>query len=249
MLKALRKEPDRRYVSVAQFSEDCERYLTGRPVLAGPDTVGYRTTKFLRRHWVGAAAAAAILVVVGVAGTALWFSQQRAERRFNDVRRLANTLVGELYDSIAEVPGSTSARQLLVTRALGYLDALSREAGRDTSLKVDLADAYQKIGDVQGTGKLANLGDVAGARASYGKLINLRSSVHEALATRQSAVALGLAHSRVGDLDLAQGKYAESVLSYQRALRALRRRSASRCLWERTLPKIERAWRAAAVSH
>ena len=148
-------------------------------MLAGPDTLGYRTTKFLRRHWVGASAAAAIVVVVAVAGTALWYSQQRAERRFNDVRQLANTLVGELYDSIAEVPGSTSARQLLVTRALGYLDALSREAGSDTSLKVDLADAYQKIGDVQGNPYVANLGDVAGARASYTKLVDLRSSIHQ----------------------------------------------------------------------
>jgi non-specific serine/threonine protein kinase/serine/threonine-protein kinase len=217
-LKALRKEPDRRYVSVAQLSEDCDRYLAGKPVLAGPDTVGYRATKFLRRHWVGASAVAALVVVVAVAGTALWYSQQRAERRFNDVRQLANSLVGELYDSIAEVPGSTSARQLLVRRALGYLDALSREAGRDTSLKVDLADAYQKIGDVQGNPYVGNLGDVAGARASYNKLIDLRSSIHDARVDRQSAVALGMAHSRVGDLDLAQGKYAEAVESYQRAL-------------------------------
>ncbi len=218
VLKALRKESDRRYVSVAQLNEDCGRYLTGNPVLAGPDTVGYRATKFVRRHWVGASAAAAVVAVVAVAGTALWFSQQRAERRFNDIRQLANTLVGELYDAIAEVPGSTSARQLLVTRALGYLDALSREAGRDTSLKVDLADAYQKIGDVQGNPYVANLGDVTGARASYGKLVDLRSSIHQALANRQSAVALGMAHSRIGDLDLAQGKYADAVESYQRAL-------------------------------
>jgi serine/threonine protein kinase len=217
-LKALRKEPDRRYVSVAQLSEDCERYLTGKPVLAGPDTLGYRTTKFLRRHWVGASAAAAIVVTIAAAGTALWYSQQRAERRFNDVRQLANSLVGELYDSIAEVPGSTAARQLLVTRALGYLDALSREAGNDTSLKVDLADAYQKIGDVQGNPYVANLGDVGGARASYTKLVDLRSSIHEARGDRQSAVALGMAHSRLGDLDLAQAKYAEAVESYQRAL-------------------------------
>jgi tetratricopeptide (TPR) repeat protein len=218
VMKALRKEPDRRYVSVAQLSEDCERYLTGKPVLAGPDTVAYRATKFVRRHWVGASAAAAIVVVIAAAATALWYSQQRAERRFNDVRQLANSLVGELYDAIAEVPGSTSARQLLVTRALGYLDALSREAGSDTSLKVDLADAYQKIGDVQGNPYVANLGDVAGARASYAKLVDLRSSIHVARTDGPSAVALGRAHSRLGDLDLAQGKYAEAVESYQRAL-------------------------------
>ena len=218
VLKALRKEPDRRYGSVAQLNEDCERYLTGKPVLAGPDTVGYRATKFLRRHWVGASAAAAIAVIVAGAGTALWYSQQRAERRFNDLRQLANSLVGELYDSIAEVPGSTATRQLLVKRALGYLDALSREAGRDTSLRIDLADAYQKIGDVQGNPYVANLGDVAGARASYEKLLGLRTSIHDARGDRPSAIALGQAHSRIGDLDLGQGKYADSVESYQRAL-------------------------------
>lgn len=85
-------------------------------------------------------------------------------------------------------------------------------------MKGDLADAYQKIGDVQGNPYVANLGDVAGARASYTKLIDLRTSIHDARADRQSALALGQAHSRVGDLDLAQGKYAESVESYQRAL-------------------------------
>ncbi len=217
-LKALRKEPDRRYVSVAQLSEDCERYLTGEPVLAGPDTVGYRATKFLRRHWMGASAAAAIVVIVTVAGTALWYAQQRAERRFNDVRQLANSLVGELYDAIAEVPGSTAARQLLVTRALGYLDALWREAGSDTSLALDLADAYQKIGDVQGNPYSANLGDVTGARASYTKLVDLRTSIHGARDDQESAAALGRAHSRIGDLDLAQGRYGDAVGSYERAL-------------------------------
>ena len=217
-LKALRKEPDRRYASVAQLSEDCERYLAGEPVLAGPDTFRYRASKFLRRHWIGASAAAAIVLIIIATSTAIWYQRQRAERRFNDVRRLANTLVGELYDAIAEVPGSTSARQLLVTRALGYLDALAREAGNDTSLKVDLADAYQKIGDVQGNPYGANLGDVLGARASYTKLKDLRLAVYESSGReRQAALALGRAHARLGDLDLAQGKYGEAVESYQRA--------------------------------
>ncbi|MEQ1910572.1 MAG: serine/threonine-protein kinase [Vicinamibacterales bacterium] len=217
-LKALRKEPGRRYVSAAQLSEDCERYLTGQAVLAAPDSVRYRTSKFIRRHFVGVAAAAVIAVTLSGAGAVVWYQRQRAERRFNDVRQLANTLVGELYDAIAEVPGTTTARKLLVTRALGYLDALGREAGNDLSLKRDLADAYQKIGDVQGNPYGANLGDVPGARDSYNKLVDLRSAIHEASRrNRQSAIALGRAYSRVGDLDLAQGEYPRAVESYQRA--------------------------------
>ena len=47
---ALRKEPERRYASVEQLSEDLRRHLAGRPVLARPDTLRYRAEKFVRRH-------------------------------------------------------------------------------------------------------------------------------------------------------------------------------------------------------
>jgi serine/threonine-protein kinase len=58
VMKALRREPERRYASVAAFAEDVERYLAGRPVLARPDSLGYRTRKFVGRHRLGVAAAA-----------------------------------------------------------------------------------------------------------------------------------------------------------------------------------------------
>ena len=46
VLKALRKEPERRYSSAEQFSDDVSRYLEGRPVLAAPDSPNYRLGKF-----------------------------------------------------------------------------------------------------------------------------------------------------------------------------------------------------------
>jgi serine/threonine protein kinase/tetratricopeptide (TPR) repeat protein len=70
VMKALRKEPERRYGSVAEFSQDIERYLTGRPVRARKSTVAYRGGRFLHRHKESLAAA---LVVLGiVAGAAMW---------------------------------------------------------------------------------------------------------------------------------------------------------------------------------
>ena len=57
VLMAMRKEPSRRYASVAQFSEDIRRHVEGLPVVARKDTVGYRSAKFIRRHRVGVAAA------------------------------------------------------------------------------------------------------------------------------------------------------------------------------------------------
>ena len=62
ILMALRKEPERRYLSVEQLSEDIRRHQAGFPVLARKDTVRYRTLKFLKRQRLPVAAAVAILV-------------------------------------------------------------------------------------------------------------------------------------------------------------------------------------------
>jgi len=70
VMKALRKEPERRYGSVEEFSRDIERYLTGMPVKARRSTIAYRSGRFLHRHKESLAAA---LVVLGiVAGIATW---------------------------------------------------------------------------------------------------------------------------------------------------------------------------------
>lgn len=153
VLMAIRKEPERRYTSVEQFSEDIRRDLEGLPVVAHRDTLGYRAGKFVRRHRMSVAAAALILLclVAGIVGTA-WeahlahIQRARAEKRFADVRRLANTFLFEVHDSIANVPGTLAARQLILKRALDYLDDLAREAGEDHALKSELAIAYDRVG-------------------------------------------------------------------------------------------------------
>ena len=153
VLMAMRKEPERRYASVEQFSEDIRRDLEGLPVIAHRDTFGYRTAKFVRRHRMGVAAAALIGVslVAGIVGIA-WeahvaqLQRARAEKRFADVRKIANTFLFEIHDSIENVPGTLAARQLILKRALEYLDDLEREAGDNLGLKSELADAYEKVG-------------------------------------------------------------------------------------------------------
>ncbi len=69
VLMALRKEPERRYPSVEQFSEDIHRYLEGLPVLARKDTLWYRSAKFIKRNKasvISAALASMVLLLVGV---------------------------------------------------------------------------------------------------------------------------------------------------------------------------------------
>ncbi len=62
VLKAMRKEPARRYQSVAEFSEDILRHLDGLPVIARKDTLAYRSAKFVKRNRIGVAAGALILL-------------------------------------------------------------------------------------------------------------------------------------------------------------------------------------------
>ncbi len=81
VLMAMRKEPERRYATVAQLSEDIRRYMTGLPVVARPDTLGYRWEKFLGRNRVAVVAAALVVtsLVAGVVGTTWqWFRAEKA---------------------------------------------------------------------------------------------------------------------------------------------------------------------------
>jgi eukaryotic-like serine/threonine-protein kinase len=73
ILKMLEKAPGARYATVNAVIDDVERYLTGQPVLARPDSAWYRARKFVRRHraLVGAGVAVVTAILLGAAG-ALW---------------------------------------------------------------------------------------------------------------------------------------------------------------------------------
>lgn len=73
VMMAVRKEPERRYRLVDQLADDIRRHLDGQPVVARPDTVGYRAAKFIRRNRLATAAsvAAAVILIVGIVATTL----------------------------------------------------------------------------------------------------------------------------------------------------------------------------------
>jgi serine/threonine protein kinase len=71
VMKALEKDPARRYATAHEFAADISRYLTNQPVSAGPPTAGYRLRKYVRRNR-GSVAAACLIVLslmAGIVGT------------------------------------------------------------------------------------------------------------------------------------------------------------------------------------
>lgn len=223
--KAVRKAPRERYTTVAELAADLRAWQAGLPVTAAPDSLMQQVRRFVRRHTVGVAASAAVaLALVVGGGLAIWQARvaererARADARFNDVRKLANAVVGPLYDEIAKVPGSTEARRALVKEALAYLDGLEAQAVDDLDLKAELAEAYQKIGDVQGNIFYPNLGDIPGARVSYAKLRRLRTDVASAR-PHDEAAQLGLVHALVrdGDAALAENRLNDAIEHYEQA--------------------------------
>lgn len=185
--KATREKPHERYPSVDALAADISRYLEGRPVAARAATAWYRAGKFVRRRRWAVAFAALFLMTLGfkiasdqVQARVLRMERDRANRRFADVRNLAHTLIFDIEQEVAELRGSTAVRAKLVSRALEYLDALSRESAGDLVLQGDLADAYEKLGDVQGRSGGANLGQTDKAADSYAKSIALREALVQA---------------------------------------------------------------------
>jgi non-specific serine/threonine protein kinase/serine/threonine-protein kinase len=226
VLKALRKEPSRRYGSAEQLAEDIHRYLEGMPVAARPDTIWYRTGKFARRHQVPVAAAALVFVTLvgGIVVTRREAriaeeNRARAERRFNDVRTLARHLMFDVHDSIQNLAGATPARKMIVDDALQYLDSLAKESSDDKSLQRELAAAYTKVGDVQGGSGISNLGDTAGALASYKKAQAIHEALMEANPNDQALLAEAAeGYERVGSALERTGNSDESLVNIQKSL-------------------------------
>ena len=221
-MKALEKDRSRRYGAPSDLAADIRRHLNHEPVLARPASAAYRSGKFVKRHKFAFAVASvfALTMLAGVVAIVreaqiARTQEARAERRFNDVRSLANSLLFDVYDSIQDLPGSTPARRIVADRALHYLDTLSQQSAGSPDLERELATAYERVGDVEGNPYFANLGDAAGAIQSYRKALRIRLSLagdHPSAFSDQTALVatymnLGLALENNLDFAAAMDAY------------------------------------------
>jgi len=232
VLKCLHKERERRYQTAGELARDVKHYLNGEPIEAKRDSLPYVLRKRLKRHKLAVGFAAGLLAVVTagfVISLTFWrqavedrdlaqVAEAKAQRRFDDVRELANAVMFDFHDMIVDLEGSTPVREFLVKTALEYLDDLATEVADDPSLQRELAHGYIRVGAVQGNPYVGNLGDTEGALASYRKAEELLGALSAADPT--DAVArddLAYAHQGLGLMLETTGRPMEALAGFRRA--------------------------------
>lgn len=150
VLKAMRKLPQERYVSIERFRDDLQRYLAHRPVAARPPSLSHRTRLFMRRH-AGASAVAAVGVVVAIAlgVLALKQTQERelARARSDAVRDFMFDLVNDAERDEASSSLEPTGREMVaaaVRRAYAQFGAMPRLQGE---LLAELGRMQGRLGD------------------------------------------------------------------------------------------------------
>jgi eukaryotic-like serine/threonine-protein kinase len=230
VLKALHKDPARRYASIEQFSEDLHCYLAGRPVAARPDTATYRIGKFVRRNktLVGAV----VLAVVSLVGGLVISMQQarRANQRYQDVRTLASRLLNEVEPALRDIPGTTEAKQRLANMSTEYLDRLRADAGDDPDLLLEVAEGYYRIGRVEGSIDGENFGRYDAALQTHAKALAIgRQLIEQGRFDARVARLVSYTLLEAGTLHSARGARAEAMAHYQQSIEVVDR-------WLRTNP-------------
>jgi serine/threonine-protein kinase len=213
VLKALRKDPQRRYASAQQFSEDIARHLQGMPVVARKDTFGYRSGKFIRRHKMGVAATAIVILTL-IAGIFFTMREAKIAAEERDKARREAAKANEIKDFMQSMLKSADPEV----------------KGRNVTVAQILDEASQRINV-----ELANQPEIqAAARSTIGNTYYglgvydaAESQLRSALATdlklfgRKNADS-GIAMNDLGLVLLTEGKLGEAEPLLRDSLAILR---------------------------
>ncbi len=210
VLKALAREPERRYSSVAALGADLRAHLEGRPIAARPDSLGYRLSRFVSRHRIGVAAALVVLASL-LGGLSVSIRQTRranaaaaaARVEAQRAERVKGFLVSvfEQADPTRTMGAEMPARQILEEG----VRRLETELRDEPEVRAELFDAVARI--------QASLGLLDQALASAERAASERARLF-GQASLERAVSL----TTIGNVLLAKGQPADAGARFEEAL-------------------------------
>ncbi len=218
-MKALEKDPARRYGSPSELAADIGRYLTDEPVLARPPSAAYRVRKFVRRHTlaVGAAATLLVLLVLFAATMAVQANRIARERDRANREAAAATQVSQFLTDLFKVSDPGEARGNSITAR----EILDVGAGRIRDTLSDQPEVQSRL--------MATMGSVYGNLGLYARSVPL---LEEALAIRRNTLGeddpstlasmqeLAILAYRLGRYDDAEALFSGALTNRRRVLGA-----------------------------
>lgn len=205
VLKALQREPQRRYASVEALAADLRRYLAGRPISARRDRAGYRLRKFVGRHRLGVGATVlGVCALFAALGLALWQAREKTREAANS-QQVTRFLTG-LFEGAdpAQARGKALSAQDLLDQGAQRLRADSHiEPGVRARLLQTVATTYTSLGLYDRALPLAQRAlalrrtnpaqvdaDVAESLDSLGRIYRLKADYAQAEPLLRSALAM-----------------------------------------------------------
>jgi eukaryotic-like serine/threonine-protein kinase len=216
ILKAIQKDPDRRYDSVEQFSEDIRRHIVGLPVIARKDTATYRLSKFVQRHKLAFGLSSLLLLLIIVSTIAIyWQANIAADER--DKARVEAKKVEQVNLFLQGMLSSVDPSE--IGRDVKVYDILEKAA---ENIETDLIDQPEIEASIRSTlgNTYVNLGEYDKAKPFLEKALSINENIYgkESEQTAQSLHDLALYHDWAGDLKAADSLYEKSVNMFRKVL-------------------------------
>ena len=213
--KALKKDPEERYRSVAEFADDLRRHIEHQPISARPDTIGYRTRKFARRHWQGlTVTAAAVVLITTLTGVYTWQlleERNRARVQAEKASRISEMLTTVLMSADPyRDPGAAepTVRNLLDAGAARVAAELGDQPELQAEMLSVIGRTYERLGAY----------DKALPLLEQALSIGRRALGTEDVRVAQSLNNLGVLHHDLGNYAAAEPLLRESLAIRRRLL-------------------------------
>jgi tetratricopeptide (TPR) repeat protein len=217
VLTAMHVDPSQRYQSVQHLDEDLLRYLQGKPIAAKKSSLVYLLRKFVQRHKEAAVLTACALLLLPAVSLLVYSRQSRiAERRAKQIRTLADSAVSDMTDKLQHSSASTETQAAIFHSALRFLDGLRKSSGDDPRLLLELSKAYVRVGDLEGSPLVADLGNSDAAVTSYQEASRIAVEANARMPGTETTEEVIETYQRLGAIEQFLGNMNEANKNYQR---------------------------------